>query len=172
MRPSLRHRCMAVWFALTALPACEYRDQASVLVIEQSCYVLIGSHTVVIRAQTQNASHDGVDGVAVRWSVAPALLTLDPRVTSTEVIRTGAIASHGMVATTVSATEKPASETTTVTIMASAAVYNELLVATAEVRIGADESAVMCPTASGLDAGVEAAPDAATDAAVDAPAGN
>jgi hypothetical protein len=169
MNRCLPHRCLPLWLALCALPACEYREQASALTIEQPCYLLITPHTIVIRAQAHNDSNDGIDGLSVHWSAASALLTLDQPVTTTAVTRIGTIASHGVVATMVTTTANLDAEPTSVMVMASAAVAGDLLVATAEVRIGAADSAVSCPAANELDAGVDATPDATPlDTAVDA----
>jgi hypothetical protein len=164
-----------VGLLLSIVAACEYRDQASALTIEESCYVLVRPQSIVVRAQALSGS-EGVDGVTVRWGIAPALLTLDPPLTVTGPTKFGTISSHGVVETTIGVPASLGAEQKTATITASAAVSNDLFVATAEVRIGSAEEMVGCPQASELDAGTDtAAMDAgidvqAVDAGIDASA--
>lgn len=148
---------------------CEYHDRATSLSLEETCYVVTPSRPVTVRVQARDGADQGIDGVRVQWSVAPLALTLEPSLTTTAQGRIGGIAGDGIATTTLVLPEVLDDELPAIgTITVATAVADELLTASAELRLVADEDGATCTTPA-VDAGVDTLVDAAVDASVGNP---
>jgi hypothetical protein len=148
--------------ACAALPmlalGCEYRDHATSLSLEHSCYDVSSGDSVAVRAQARGSDDRPISGLKVRWLVEPPPFTITPDVDETGASDNGGLHGEGIATATVTA---PAADAIvgSATVVAVAAVEGTLLTARADLRVR--ERATAC--SEGVDAGGLDAPD------VDAP---
>lgn len=148
----MKARCaLSIAVAMGAVTACEYHDRATELSLDHPCYVLAKGDTVAVRVQARVAPADGIDGVAIRWAVAPVLVpvTADPVESLTASANLDGFSSAGLAETVLALPDSatialPASAVVT----AMAASNDGVLWASSELRLVATGPSGACPVAT------------------------